>query len=180
MLSRQAGKARKTDQAARGPLVHMPNYIHELIKLAAISQKEVTTEESDAHVLEQEALVDASFAFPNQPLKDKALHQALSAELAQQPPALESPSWLPSRDLSKPSAVIDSRQDPLVHWHQQGRPSGPGWCPDPARTHPENTASAQHGCTAHPRFLSRASRSNPAAVALQPRATGSMHQFRRC
>ena len=136
----------------------MPNYIRELIKLAAVSQEEVTTEESDAQVLEQEALVDASFAFPNQPLKPKALHQRyLLSWRSDLRPRKPFPGFHPgiyrNHRLSS-----DSRRDPLAHWHQQGRPSGPWLVPliqpgQTLETLPAHNTAALHIHVFYPELL---------------------------
>ena len=136
----------------------MPNYINELIKLAAISSKETKIEESDAQVLAQEALVNASFAFPDKPMKGKALHQRyLLSWCRNVRPRKPFPGFHPGiyRDHQ---LSTESNRDPLVHWHQQGKPSGPWLVPviqpgQISRNLPDNNTVALHIHVFYPELL---------------------------
>ena len=103
----------------------MPSYINNLIDLATICREEVNEEEAAIQVLIEQQLVDPSFSFPGQILKERARNQRYLL------------SWRSNIHARKPfpgfhPGIYRSHQlpahsghDPLVHWHQQGRPSGP-------------------------------------------------------
>ena len=105
----------------------MPTYINELIKLASISSKETKIEERDAQVLAQEALVNASFAFPDKPMKGSTA-PTLFVELVQKrPPSKTFPRFHPQGFI----ATINyrpSQRGIRWCWHQQGNHQDHGWC----------------------------------------------------
>jgi len=103
----------------------MPSYINNLIKLANTCQNEVQEEEAAIDLLCEQSLVDPAFAFPGQRLRERTQNQRyLLSWRSNIRPRKPFPGFHPgiyrNQQLSH-----QSRQDPLVHWHQQGRPSGP-------------------------------------------------------
>ena len=103
----------------------MPSYINNLIKLANTCQNEVQEEEAGIDLLCEQALVDPAFAFPGQRLRERTQNQRyLLSWRSNIRPRKPFPGFHPGiyRNHQLPT---QSRHDPLVHWHQQGRPSGP-------------------------------------------------------
>ena len=107
----------------------MPTYINNLIKLANTCQNEVREEEAAIELLLEQALVDPAFAFPGQRLRERTQNQRyLLSWRSNIRPRKPFPGFHPGiyRNHQLPT---QSRHDPLVHWHQQGRPSGPWLIP---------------------------------------------------
>ena len=103
----------------------MPSYINNLIKLANTCQNEVQEEEAAIDLLCEQSLVDPAFAFPGQRLRERTQNQRyLLSWRSNIRPRKPFPGFHPGiyRNHQLPT---QSRHDPLVHWHQQGRPSGP-------------------------------------------------------
>ena len=108
-----------------GRWFHMPTYIKKLVRLAGISSDEVGQEERDLQVLLEHQLVDREFSFPDQQISDLALNQRYllswrSKIRARKPFPGFHPGIYREHQLTQ-----EPGRDPLVHWHLEGKPSGP-------------------------------------------------------
>jgi glycosyltransferase involved in cell wall biosynthesis len=107
---------------------HMPTYIQGLINLAGLCSAEVRQEQADLELLRAQQVVNTNFCFPGRPFGELALYQRYIL------------SWRSNIRVRKPfpgfhpgiyreqQLPAGSRRDPLAHWIEQGRPSGP-WQP---------------------------------------------------
>ena len=107
---------------------HMPTYIQGLINLAGVCSAEVRQEQADLELLRAHQVLNTNFCFPGRPLGELALYQRYIL------------SWRGNIRIRKPfpgfhpgiyrekQLPAGSRRDPLAHWIEQGRPTGP-WQP---------------------------------------------------
>ena len=137
---------------------HMPTYINNLINLANICNTAVHQEEVDVQTLCDQQLIDPGFAFPGQQLRERARNQRYLLSWRNNiRPRKPFPGFHPGiyRNQQLPS---DSCHDPLVHWHEQGRPSGPWLVPliEPTQTIkdlPDSSTVALHIHVFYPDLL---------------------------
>lgn len=107
---------------------HMPTYIQGLINLAGLCSAEVRQEQADLELLRAQQVVDTNFSYPGRPLGELALYQryllSWRGNIRARKPF---PGFHPGiyREQQIPAG---SRRDPLAHWIEQGRTTGP-WQP---------------------------------------------------
>ena len=117
----------------------MTSYLNNLIDIAEDCRKEVHEEEAAVQVICDQHLVDPEFSFPSKRLPEHFGYQRYLLSWRRGiRPRKPFPGFHPGiyRSQQLPS---DSRHDPLVHWHQQGRPSGPWLIPVIQPTQPINS-----------------------------------------
>jgi glycosyltransferase involved in cell wall biosynthesis len=108
---------------------HMPAYIRQLVDLAGVSGAEVRQEQDDLERVRSERLINSAFCFPGQRLSELALHQRYLLSWRSNIRARKPfPGFHPGiyREQQLP---VGSRRDPLAHWQEQGKPSGPWQVP---------------------------------------------------
>ena len=115
---------RRTQALARRSF-SMPDYVRQLLKLGEASRGEVEQQDLDIAVLEAEQLIDRSFhttpaSLTNQMVAQRYLLAWRSNIHPRKPFAGFHPGIYREQALT-----AGSLHDPLVHWHQQGRPAGP-------------------------------------------------------
>jgi glycosyltransferase involved in cell wall biosynthesis len=113
----------------------MPAYVRQLLALGETGRQEVAQQDRDIAVIEQERLIDRSFHTVPASLTERMVAKRyLLAWRSNIHPRKPFPGFHPGiyRERALPA---DSHHDPLVHWHQQGRPSGP-WLAQVLRPQP--------------------------------------------
>ena len=118
----------------------MGSYLQQLLALARTSAAEVSQEEADLAVLLQHRLIQRDFLATDPRLSDLAMTQryllAWRSNIHARKPF---PGFHPGiyREWGLPAG---SHRDPLAHWQQQGRPTGPWQVPviEPGATAPSS------------------------------------------